>query len=115
MSELRIARLNQTICQEFNNILRTTYRGTLRDATITDVRISPDMHDACVYVSILGDEDNEKRTFELLKKHLPAIKKQLFTRVQIKYSPRIVLRIDHSIKRGHEVLGILDSLENDER
>ncbi|MDE6432406.1 MAG: 30S ribosome-binding factor RbfA [Opitutales bacterium] len=114
MSELRIARLNQTVCQEFNNILRTIYRDILRDVTVTEVNVSPDMHDACVYVSILGDSENKKLMFGMLTKRLKAIKKQLFERVQIKYSPRIVLRIDHSIERGHKVLDILDSLKNNE-
>lgn len=110
MSELRIAKLNRIACREFNNVLRASYREFLRDVTITAVEVSPDMHDAYVYVSVLGDDLNVKKLFDVLKKHLGAIKKQVFERVQIKYSPRIVLRLDDSIRRGHKVLEILDAL-----
>ncbi len=110
MSELRVARLNQIVCQEFNNIIRTLYRDVLQDVTITAVQISPDMHDARVYVSILGGAREEKYAFDLLKKYLGAIKKHVFMKIKTKYVPRMVLKIDYSIRRGQEVLNILDAL-----
>ncbi len=111
MSELRIVKLNRILCNEFNNILRTFFRDTLCNITITAINISPDFHDAQVFVSILGDVENEKKEIDMLRNNLGIIKKRLFSRVQLKYVPRMNLRIDHSIKRGQEVLDILDSLE----
>lgn len=115
MNKLRTMRLSHSVCREFNNILRCSYRDILRDVTITAVEIAPDMHDARVYVSVLGDEKNEHGMLDLLKKHLGPIKKQVFERIQLKYTPRISLYLDRSIGRGQHVLELLDSLVIDER
>jgi translation initiation factor IF-2 len=57
----RLTRLNELVCHEFNSILRTLFRDDLLDVTITEVQVSPDLHDAYVFVSIVGDEENEQK------------------------------------------------------
>jgi ribosome-binding factor A len=80
---------------------------------VMDVQISPDVHDAYVFVSILGDDVHARKVFNLLIKKLPMIRRYLFSRVHLKYSPRITLRLDDSVRRGHRVLNLLDSISNE--
>ncbi|MDR0595682.1 MAG: 30S ribosome-binding factor RbfA [Puniceicoccales bacterium] len=113
MGQQRFTRLNELVCHEFNSILRTLYRDDLIDVTITEVQVSPDLHDAYVFVSILGDEAHEKEKFNLLIKKLPTIRKNLFSRISLKHSPRLNLRLDRSISRGNKVLNLLDSIADE--
>ncbi|MDR2721088.1 MAG: 30S ribosome-binding factor RbfA [Puniceicoccales bacterium] len=113
MEKQRLTRLNELVCHEFNLILRTFYRDDLLDITVTEVRISPDLHDACVFVSILGDEVHGCKMFKLLIKKLPAIRKILFSKISLKYSPRIDLHLDKSVSRGHRITNLLDSISNE--
>ena len=106
-------RLNELVCHEFNSILRTLYRDDLLDVTVTEVQISPDLHDAYVFVSILGDEVHGHEMFKLLIKKLPAIRKNLFSKISLKYSPRLNLRLDKSISRGYRITNLLDSISNE--
>ncbi|MDR3273775.1 MAG: 30S ribosome-binding factor RbfA [Puniceicoccales bacterium] len=113
MGQQRLTRLNELVCHEFNSILRTLFRDDLLDVTVIEVQVSPDLHDAYVFVSIIGDGEHEQKIFKLLIKKLPTIRKNLFSRISLKYSPRFNLRLDRSISRGHKILDLLDSLPNE--
>ncbi|MDR1256070.1 MAG: 30S ribosome-binding factor RbfA [Puniceicoccales bacterium] len=110
MSQERLTRLNRLVCHEFNSILRTLYRDDLFAVTVTEVQISPDLHDAYAFVSILGDGAQEQKMLSLLIKKLPMIRKNLFSKISLKYSPHLNLRLDRSASRAHRVLAVLDSI-----
>lgn len=110
MNSQRLMRLNELICHEFNNILRTVYRDVMLDVTVIDIQISPDLHDALVFVSVLGDAEHERKMLSLLQRHISDIRQRLFKKITIKYSPKMNLRLDQSVKRGQKVLSILDSI-----
>jgi ribosome-binding factor A len=105
-------RLNELVAREFNTLLRAFHRDELLDVTVTDVQVSPDMRDAYAFVSILGDDANVRKMFNLLIRRLPVIRSRLFSKICLKHSPRITLRLDDSISRGHRVLGVLDAISN---
>jgi ribosome-binding factor A len=85
----------------------------LPDVGITEVQVSADVDDAYVFVSLIGDEKHEQKIFHLLINKLPAIRQDLFSRISLKYSPCLNLRLDQSISRGHKILDLLDSLLNE--
>jgi ribosome-binding factor A len=113
MGQQRLTRLNELVCHEFNSILRTLYRDDLLEVTVTGVQVSPDLRDAYVFISVLGDEAHGQEMFKLLIKKLPAIRKNLFSRISLKYSPRISLRLDKSVGRGHKTINLLDSISDE--
>jgi ribosome-binding factor A len=113
MGKQRLTRLNELVCRKFNSILRTLYRDELLEITVTEIQISPDLHDAYAFVSVLGNDTHVQKMFNLLIKKLPTIRGHLFSSIRLKYSPNITLRLDDSVNRGHRVLNLLDSISNE--
>ena len=108
MTSQRSIRLNKIVCNEMNTLLHTVYRDVAKDISITEVNVSPDMRDAYIYFSVIGDDkDNAQK---ILMKHMSDLRRRLFDRVKIKFSPRLHFRHDISISRGQHILDILDNL-----
>jgi ribosome-binding factor A len=110
----RLARLSERIYREFNSLLRALYRDDLLAVTATEARVTPDLCDVCIFVSILGDGESQgKKIFDSLIKKLPAIRKALFAKISLKHAPRITLQLDTSLTRGNRVVNLLDSIFNE--
>lgn len=80
--------------------------------TVNEVVVSPDLHLATVYFSIVGSEDQKHRGLQLLKRDRKRIQSRLARLVVLKYLPRLRFVADDSIARGSRVLQIIEELEN---
>lgn len=72
-------------------------------ATVTAVRISPDLRHARVHVSVLGDEEQKKETMtglERAKSHLRAV---LGNEVRMKYTPELVFELDQQAEEAEHL------------
>ena len=54
----RTLRVNVLLQRELSDILRKFYQSEAVSLTVTEVRVAPDLRDARVFVSIVGDEDH---------------------------------------------------------
>jgi len=66
---------------------------------------------AIVFISILGNAEQQKRGFQLLTEHRIRIQGMIGRSVVLKYTPTLKFVFDDSIVRGNRVLQILDELE----
>lgn len=79
--------------------------------TVNSVECSGDLKAATVYISILGNADQQKRGLALLTEHRARIQGLVARAVVLKYTPTLRFVIDDSIVRGNRVLQIIDDLE----
>jgi ribosome-binding factor A len=79
--------------------------------TVNDVDVSGDLHNAVVFISILGNPDQQKRGLTLLATHRKRIQALVARGVVLKYTPRLRFVIDDSVVRGNRVLQIIEELE----
>jgi len=79
--------------------------------TVTDVDVAGDLHSAVVFISILGNKDQQKRGWSLLARHRKRIQGLVGRAVVLKYTPTLRFLLDDSIVRGNRVLGIIEELE----
>jgi ribosome-binding factor A len=74
--------------------------------TISEVRVSPDMHNATVFFMPLGGKDKDKMP-AVLNGLSHSLKKQLFSQLKTKYVPNLIFRLDDTfdnVSRLEEVL-----------
>lgn len=83
--------------------------------TVTGTKLSVDFKWLDVFVSIMGDEDETKRSLEGLKSCSGFIKKNLQQRLKLKNVPSIKFLYDESIDTGIRISKILENLEKDKR
>ena len=108
----RTLRVNELIQRELSAILRQDYQSEAVAVTITEVRVAPDLRDARVFVSIVGDADTMERKLRWLRAQARDLRQELGRRIVLKYMPRFTYVLDDSAIRGSRILNLLDAVEH---
>lgn len=111
---LRLARVNELVKREIGMFLRRRYRSESVCWTITGVDVSADLRNATVAYSVIGEDLNAREAQYFFRKHASEIRKEVSSKVILKYSPKLSFVRDLGIERGNRVMEILDELESDE-
>ena len=81
--------------------------------TVTDTKLSVDQKWLDVFVSVMGEEYEIKKSLEGLKNCGGFLKKNLQQRLKLRNMPVIRFIYDRSIDNGMRISEILDSLDKD--
>jgi ribosome-binding factor A len=79
----------------------------VRDVTVTNVEVAPDMRIAKVSVSIMGDEKKQNLGLIGLRNSAGFLQSKITDRIETRYTPRLVFEIDKGVKHSIEVARIL--------
>ncbi len=82
---------------------------------ITDVETSADLRQAHVYVSFLGDSQNQEENLKVLRKAGGFIRRRLGERVYLRYVPDLTFHLDPSVGQGQRIDRILEELEDSQK
>ena len=108
----RTVRVNELVQRELNDILHKRYQSEAVAITVTEVRVAPDLRDARVFVSVVGDEDEVTAKMAWLRSKAPAIREEVGRRIILKYLPKFEYVVDKSAARGARILQVLDEIEH---
>src|SRR5205085_2845722 len=112
MPSLRLQRVRELLKREIGETIRREFQVSEAGLiTVNDVDVTGDLHSAVVFVSILGNPDQQKRGFGLLVRHRKRIQGLVARAVVLKYTPTLRFIMDDSVVRGNRVLEILKDLE----
>jgi len=112
MPSLRLQRVRELLKREIGEAIRREFEvGEAGLITVNDVDVTGDLHSAVVYISILGNANQQKRGMNLLTQHRKRIQGLVGRAVVLKYTPTLKFKIDDSVVRGNRVLQIIDELE----
>lgn len=76
-------------------------------ATITNVRVSPDLRYARIFVSVLGSIEKQKATLVALHRAGGFIRRQLSGRLRLRHCPELQFDLDDSMEYGAKMDGLL--------
>jgi ribosome-binding factor A len=68
--------------------------------TVTEVRMSPDLKIAKVYVSVFGDTAQKQKTLGLLETQKPFVRQTLGRNIRLKFTPSIVFYLDETMDKA---------------
>lgn len=112
MGELRVRKIQEFIKQEVSNIiLRELKDPRIGFITVTDARITGDLREATVYVSLFGSDAEKADTLKALKSANGYIRSEVGKRLGIRYSPAIEFKEDTSLDYGMKIDKILRDIE----
>lgn len=115
MPNRRILRINELLREELALLLRDVKDPELvKLISITEVDTSPDMRNANVFVSVLGDEDEIVKTIGRLQHAARFFRRELAARVNLRHTPALQFRPDPSIARGARVMELLNKVKSEE-
>jgi len=106
----RTIRVNELVQRELSDILHRHYQSEAVAITITDVIVSPDLHDARVYISVLGDADTAEKKLRWLRTCAVEIRQELARRIVLKFLPKFEYVLDASVMRGERIAKLIDEL-----
>ena len=84
-------------------------------ATITEIRVSPDLRYARVYVSVLGLPEQQKGTTDALNRASGFIRKQLGSRLRLRHIPELQFAFDETIEYGVKMDALIDEISDELR
>jgi ribosome-binding factor A len=93
---------HERIAEEIHHEISAMVAGELKDpriiglVTVTEVRVSPDLKLARIFVSVLGSEEEHASTLKGLAAAAGFIRRELGVRLQMRRSPELLFIDDRS-------------------
>jgi len=109
MSNHRCERISEEIKRELSQIIRDDIkdprvRGLI---SITAVEVTNDLRYARIYVSMLASPEQSKSALQGLEKAGGYLRTELAKRLQIRYTPELIFKLDQSIEYGTKINKII--------
>lgn len=111
----RLVRVNELLRREISTQMHEHYKKESVFITITEVDVAPDLRNARVYYSVIGDDENKKQARIFFQKTKADLKKRVSNYVTLKYFPHLEFKLDPSLEAGARLWNIMDAVaEEDE-
>ncbi len=116
MSELRVRKIQEFIKQEVGQmLLRDLKDPRLGFITVTGVKLTGDLREAVIYVSLFGKEEEKKASMDALNQAKGFIRRELGQRLKVYYTPSIFFAEDTSLDYGMHIEGLLKKIQKEEK
>jgi len=100
---------HERIAGEIQQEISVMLAGELKDprlaglATVTEVRVTPDLKQAKVFVSVMGSEAEQASTLAGLRAAAGFIRHELSERLQMRRAPEVNFVLDRSEEYGEHI------------
>jgi ribosome-binding factor A len=107
----RILKINELIKEELGRIiLREADLPKKNLTTITRVQATPNLREAFVYISIIGEDTKE--VMDILKENIYDIQQDLNRRLNMHPIPKIIFREEKETKKAAKVEELIERFKN---
>lgn len=83
--------------------------------SITRVEVPEDLLTARVFLSVIGNESDEKKTLSALRHASGFLQDRMMRQIRLRNTPRLVFLIDDQFKKTMETLTILQEVSEERR
>ena len=83
--------------------------------TVTEVRVTPDLRQARIYVSVFGDAERKKRSLALLEEHKPTIRSEVGKAVRLRFTPEITFVLDETMDKAMDLEALFKRIHDGEQ
>ncbi|MCX7614125.1 MAG: 30S ribosome-binding factor RbfA [Clostridiales bacterium] len=116
MAHNRIDRINEEVHRALSDAMRTLKDPRIQGlVSITRCDVTGDLRFCKVHISFLGTDEDQKNVIKGLKSALGYLRREISQRVNLRYTPELIIVPDDSISNGVRISGILHSLNEKER
>ena len=112
MASNRKGRINEELQRELSALIRTLKDPRVQQSmvSVTKVEATGDLRYAKVFISVL-DKDKSKETLKGLKSAGGFLRREIGSRLQLRYTPELIFEEDDSIAYGAKMFSLLRSLD----
>jgi ribosome-binding factor A len=105
----RIAEQIQAILSTL--LLREVADPRLKNITVTEVKIDPELMYANIYINALGDESRQDEVLVGLERAKGFLRREVAKRVRLRSAPELIFHWDVTLERGERLHQLLSSLD----
>lgn len=112
----RVEKVRKALIREVSALLRNGLKDPRISGiiSVTDVDLSQDCRHAKVFVSIFGSDEEREKSMEALESSTGYIRSEIGKRIQMRFTPEIIFKLDDSLERGARVTQILEKISKGE-
>jgi ribosome-binding factor A len=109
---------SQRLAEELKNEISAIIAQEVRDprigfATVTQVKVSPDLRYARVYVSVFGSQEEKQQTLGALINATSYIRRQIGFRIRLRYLPELTFAYDESVEQGDRMTQLIEGIKRE--
>jgi len=107
----RASRVGEEIRQEIGLLLsREVHDPGIGFITITRVKVSPDLQQARIFYTLLGDDRTKRATAQALERATPFLRRQIGQRIRLRRVPELAFEFDRGVEYQDRVEQLLRDL-----
>lgn len=111
-----MSRRQHQVAESIQAHVDSIIRRELRDprvgmVTVTHVDVSADLQNATIFVSVLGDPEEEKETLKALRGAEGFVRRELAQRLRLRYVPQIHFAPDVALDQAMRVYELLEEMD----
>jgi ribosome-binding factor A len=106
----RMRRVNEAVRAVVAETLRELKDPRIGLVTVTGVRVTPDLQEATVYVSVLGSEKKRRATLAGLQSARGVLQTRINEQLNLRRTPTLAFEYDDSVERGVRMTALIDEL-----
>lgn len=116
MTSRRLLKAGEAIREVVAASILTEIRDPrVQDVTVVGVKVSPDMREAKVSVSIMGDEKQQQLSLRGLQNAAGFLQSKIANRIESRHTPRLQFVIDKGVQNSLLVGEILEKIKREKR
>ena len=112
----RTDRINEQLREEISTVLARQIKDPRLDSVISITRVesSSDLRSARVYISVLGNEEQQKEALEGLQSAASFLRREIRDRINMKHTPFMTYVLDESIQDADHILRLISTVRADD-
>ncbi len=109
---------HERVAEEIRHEVSTMLAGELKDpriaelVTVTEVRVTPDLKQARIFVSVMGTEAEKAATLKGLAAASGYVRREITQRLQLRRGPELHFLLDRSGEYGERIETLLRETKN---
>jgi ribosome-binding factor A len=111
MSADRMRRVNEAMRHVLGDVAQELKDPRVGFVTVTDVKTSPDLRHARVFVSVLGDEAVQAASLDGLRSAHGFLQAKVASELRLKRTPELTFELDHTAERAARLQELLHQEE----
>lgn len=111
-NSIKNTRINGEVQKELSSLISREIKDPRINpmTTVVSVEVAPDLKHAKVYISVLGDDESRKSTYEGLRSAAPFMRRELAKRINLRNTPELSFVMDQSIEYGVKMSKLINEV-----
>ncbi|MGD0017335.1 MAG: 30S ribosome-binding factor RbfA [Verrucomicrobiia bacterium] len=114
MSDHRMQRVSELVKQQVSEIVQGLNLGDSGFVTVTAAKISPDIKEGRIYISVIGSEAQREHALTTLSQRHALVQQELARRVVLRYTPRLQFFLDETEAHARRIEHLLDEIDHED-